>query len=114
MRNTLNVVVGLTLCVSLATFAFAEEKKGKGKEETLKGTFVCTKCSLGETPACGNAIKVKVDGKDVVYYLADTGRKEKYHGKFCTSPAEGSVTGVVSEKDGKKIITPSKDGVKIN
>jgi len=114
MRNTLKVMLGLTLCVGLATFAFAEEKKEKGKEETLKGTIVCTKCELGETPDCGNAIKVKVDGKDVVYYIKDKGKKEKYHGKFCTAPAEGSVTGVVSEKDKKKFITPSKDGVKID
>ena len=110
------LMAGLGLVVVLGLTALADDKKDT-KEVTLMGTFVCGKCELKMTDACSNAIKVteKVDGKDkeVVYWLKDEGKSEKYHGKFCTGPKKGSVTGVVSEKDGKKIITPSKDGVKI-
>lgn len=113
MKIAVKMAVGLVLCIGLASFAVSEEKE-KPKEVTLKGTFVCTKCELGETDDCANAIKVKVDDKDVIYYLKDNAKKEKYHGKFCTKPAKGSVTGVVSEKDKKKFITPSKDGVKLD
>jgi uncharacterized protein DUF6370 len=108
------LMAGLGLVVVLGLTALADDKE---KEVTLKGSFVCGKCELKMTDACSNAIKVteKVDGKDkdVIYWLKDEGKSEKYHGKFCTGPKKGSVTGVVSEKDGKKTITPSKDGVKI-
>ena len=86
----------------------------KDKEVTLKGTIVCTKCELGETSDCANAIKVKEDGKDVVYYFDDNGKAEKYHATICTEPRKGSVTGVVTTKDKKKYIKPKKDGVKFD
>jgi hypothetical protein len=56
---------------------------------------------------CATVIKVKEGGKDIVYYFDEAGHK-KYHSKVCTESKEGSVTGKVSEKDGKKIITVSK------
>ena len=65
-----------------------------------------------ETKACGNAIKTQIDGKDVTVYFDDKGKGEKYHKGICSDPKKGSVTGVVTEKDKKKFITPAKDGVK--
>jgi hypothetical protein len=116
MKTLGMLMAGLGLVVVLGLTALADDKKEE-KEVTLKGSFVCGKCELKMTDACYNAIKVseKVDGKDtdVIYWLKDEGKSEKYHGKFCTGPKKGSVTGVVSEKDSKKWITPSKDGVKI-
>jgi hypothetical protein len=84
------------------------------KEVTLKGTILCAKCELKESKKCQNAIRVKEDGKDVVYYLKDQGGKAKYHKDICQGPKEGSVTGKVSEKEGKKYITPDADGVKFD
>jgi len=110
MKAMVRIVLGLVAMVGLMAAVHAADKDAK--PEKLKGTFVCTKCELGETDDCANAIKVKVDDKDVIYYLKDKGKKEKYHGKFCQAPKMGSVTGVVSEKDKKKYITPGKDGVK--
>jgi hypothetical protein len=101
-------VLGLALVFALVTAVQAEEKK----EVTLKGTIACSKCGLKETEDCGNAIVVKEGDKEVVYYFMDKGKKEKYHKEICTAKKMGTVKGVVSEKDGKKWITPSKDGVK--
>ena len=80
-----------------------KEKKDDKKAETLKGTIVCTKCELGETKDCGNAIKTKIGDKEVIVYIDDKAKAEKYHKDFCTAPKKGSVTGVISEKDKKKI-----------
>jgi hypothetical protein len=121
MRMTaMRLGLGLAIigALVLSGRAAEEPKKEEQKEVTLKGTIVCTKCELGETKACGNAIKTKIDGKDVVVYFKDKAKGEGYHSKFCQGPKAGSVTGVVGEedRDGKKvkIITPSKDGVKFD
>ncbi|HEV8059619.1 MAG TPA: DUF6370 family protein [Gemmataceae bacterium] len=108
----MKLVCSLMLALAVTVVTLASVRAEDGKEVTLKGTILCSKCELKETPACGNAIRVKEDGKDVVYYLKDKAGKEGYHKTFCQGPVEGSVTGVVVEKDGKKWITPAKDGVK--
>jgi len=108
MKNII-MVLGIALfCVAGLVIA-AEEK---GKEVTLKGEVMCTKCALSETPDCGHAIKVKENGKEVTYYFKDNGKAESYHDKVCGGPANGTVKGKVEEKDGKKWIIPAKDGVK--
>ncbi len=116
-KTALRLGLGLAIVGVLVLSArAADEKKEEKKEVTLKGTLTCSKCDLGETKACGTVIKVKEGGKDVVYYFKDEGKKEKYHGEICTGAKAGSVTGVVTEdeKEKKKFITPSKDGVKID
>lgn len=111
MKAAFKTLLGLAMVFALVVVARAEEKKAK--KVTLKGFIQCTKCSLKETDECGNAIVVKEDGKDVTYYFDDDGKGEKYHKKFCTSgKKKGSVTGVVSKKDGKNYIKPDKNGVK--
>jgi hypothetical protein len=78
------------------------------KEVTLKGTITCAKCDLKlDKKTCHTVIKVTEEGKDVVYYLDDESGK-KNHKKICQEAKKGSVTGTVSEKDGKKIVTASK------
>lgn len=116
MKYALGLVLTLTLAFAVGLDGTAQEKDKKGgdKAVTLKGTITCSKCDLGETTACGNVIQVKEGDKTVVYYFADNGAKEPYHAKICKSPLKGSVTGVVSEKDKKKTITPAKDGVKFD
>ncbi len=118
MKVASKILLGLVaiFAVTVLTVARAEEEKKAepAKAVTLKGELGCPKCVFGIEKTCGNAIKTKVDGKDVIYVLKDKRKAEKYHGKICTESAPGSVTGVVS-KDGKKnFITPSKDGVKFD
>lgn len=81
------------------------------KEVTLKGKIMCAKCALKlkGISKCTTCIKVKEGDKDVVYLLLDKGNKEEYHEEVCGGgEKDGIVTGVVSEKDGKKWIKPSK------
>ena len=100
-RNLLGV---LALLGILAVSAQAADK-----EVTLKGTILCAKCALKEAKQCQTAIKVKEGGKEVVYYFLDKGNKESYHEEVCGGgQKEGTVTGTVAEKNGKKWITPKK------
>jgi len=71
---------------------------------TLTGTAMCAKCALHETDQCQTVLEVKTaDGKVERYYLTT----KMGHDKFCSGKTEGvTVTGTVSEKDGKKYITP--------
>jgi hypothetical protein len=79
------------------------------RSETLKGTILCARCALKETKKCQTAIQVKEGGKTVTYYFLDKGHSEDYHEEVCGGGKKpGSVTGIVSEKEGKKYITPKK------
>jgi hypothetical protein len=84
------------------------------KEVKLTGTMVCGKCSLKETSKCSNVLQVKEGDKIVNYFLDDQGAKESYHEGVCGGDkVEGvTVTGAVTEKDGKKWIKPTKVDVK--
>ena len=107
MKTAFTLLIVSTLGLIMAAGLRAEDKK----EVTLKGTILCAKCALkaeGVTK-CTTAIQVKEDGKDVVYYFDDKGAKEDYHEEVCGGATkEGTVTGVVSKKDGKMMIKPSK------
>jgi len=71
---------------------------------TLTGTAMCAKCVLHETDQCQTVLEVKTaDGRVERYYFINN----MDHHKFCSGKTEGvTVTGTVSEKDGKKYITP--------
>lgn len=76
-------------------------------EVTLKGTITCAKCDLKVQKKCATVIKVKEKDKDVVYYF-DADAHKKNHGQICTTPKEGSVTGVKSKEGEKNIVKVSK------
>lgn len=99
----------LVLCLFVAcTFVVAAEKAEKAdKEVTVKGNITCAKCELKKEDKCTTVIVAKEAGKDVVYYLDEKSGKAN-HAKICKEGKEGSVTGTVADKDGKKTITASK------
>ena len=79
------------------------------KEVKLEGKIMCAKCALKQAKKCATVIKVNDDGKEVVYWFLDKGTKEEYHEEVCGGAVkEGTVTGTISEKDGKKWIKPKK------
>lgn len=98
-----------------ATSTAAEDPKPAAqadKEVTLTGTMHCAKCGLkiAGIKKCTNAIIVKEGDKSVTYLLDDKGNGENYHEGLCGGGSKDgmNVTGVVTEKDGKKWIKPSK------
>lgn len=99
-------------CTSLVS-AVADEKPA-AKEVKLTGTLVCGACKLNESKKCTNVLQVKEKDKTVNYWLTDKGNDEPYHEKVCGGGElkDVTVTGVVTEKDGKKTVKASKVDVK--
>ena len=105
MKVAWRMALGL---VALFAVIVAVQADDKDKEKTLKGTITCAKCDLKLEKKCATVIqeKVKKDGKDVeVLYWFDAPSNKKYHSDICQEAKPGSVTGVVTEKDGKKLIS---------
>lgn len=102
-KMLLSGVAGLSLMLGVALMAQAAD------EVTLTGKMQCAKCTLKETKACQNVLTVKDGDNEVKYYLTG-GAAKKAHKKVCPpdSSAEATVTGKVSEKDGKKMLEASK------
>ena len=95
-------VCGLFLGASLTVLA-AEDK-------TITGEAKCAKCALSEAKACQNVVVVKEGDKSVNYYMdANNAVAKANHAKagFCKGDKKVKVTGEVTEKDGKKFITPT-------
>lgn len=79
-------------------------------ETTLSGTLACAKCTLKKADAakCQDVLVVKdASGNATEYYVAKNETAEKA-GHQCQKESHATVTGTVSEKDGKKWITASK------
>jgi hypothetical protein len=100
-RSAWMMVLALFAVAALVAGVQADDKK----DMKYEGTITCAKCDLGKADKCATVIKLK--DKDEVYYF-DTDSHKKYHGKICNSPKEGTVTGTVTEKDGKKVIKVTK------
>jgi hypothetical protein len=82
----------------------------KDKEVKLTGNLMCAKCKLkmeGVTK-CTNALQVKEGEKTVTYILDDKGDDEDYHQCGGGEKKNVTVTGKVTEKDGKKTVKPTK------
>jgi len=107
MRTFFVAAAMLCSLVLLTAGICAQDKKGDGKEVTLKGKITCNKCDLGKSKTCETVIVVK-EGKDDVVYFFDAAAHKKNHGTICTEAKQGSVTGTVKDADKKKVITVSK------
>ena len=105
MRSALSVAVALAFVFAVVIGVRAEEKKDN--EVKLSGKITCSKCECKKTAECHTVIVVKKGDKVTLYYFDDAANK-KYHKGICKKGKPGSVTGKVSEEDGKKIITVSK------
>jgi len=76
----------------------------------LTGSLLCAKCSLKKADAheCQDVLVVTdPKGAKAEYYVTKNEVAEKA-GEACTQEVKATVTGTVSQKDGKTWLTPSK------
>ncbi len=100
MKTAVKVALSLVMVLGLMALTWADDTK----EQKLSGTVTCAKCDLKLIKGkCHTVVKVK----DTVYWFEPDDSK-KYHKAICMEAKEGTVTGTVSEKDGKKWVKVSK------
>ena len=107
MKSRLLVAIALIAALGFATAAIAADV-------TLSGNVACAKCTLKKADAkeCQDVLVVAGEkGATTDYYIVKNAVSEKF-GHVCTGSKAATVTGTVSEKDGKKWITLSKMDVK--
>jgi hypothetical protein len=96
--------------VAALTLAIAGPAIAAALDEKLSGTLVCAQCFLKKPDAheCQDVLLVSdAQGGTVEYYVTKNEVAQKA-GEACTNEIKATVTGAVSEKDGRKWITPSK------
>jgi len=92
-------------------------------EVTLQGDLTCAKCGLHESSTCQSVLVVKQGSgkpggqqgskndsqgtKDVKYYLARNAVADAQHEKVCGGSVPVTITGVVTEEGGRKVLTAS-------
>ena len=107
MKKFITALAAGVLLVGLTPHLSAVDMTSK--EVTITGSMVCAKCALHETKECQNVVQVTQDGKTVNYYLEQNDVSKAAHDAICTgSPEKVTVTGQVTEKDGKQTMTPTK------
>ena len=105
MKKTLLLLAAGLLLAAVVPRALAADKN----QVTLTGTMVCGKCKLHETAECQNVLQAEKDGKTVNYYLTQNKVSKAFHDNICQNDGEKvTVTGKVSEKDGKEELVASK------
>ena len=95
------------LILSLSAIVFATALTASAEEVTLSGKATCAKCDLKTATKCQNVLQVTTAGKTTTYELMGD-KSTAFHKQVCSESKEATVTGTVSEKDGKKIITVAK------
>ena len=95
------VATALTLVITAPALA---------ADEIYSGSLMCAKCTLNKADAhdCQDVLIVTdAKGAKTEYYITKNQVAEKA-GEACTQEVRATVTGTVSEKDGKAWLTPSK------
>ena len=97
--------IGVALALVLGLMAVSTVSAA---EATFKGTLSCAKCTLKKADKCQDVLTVTDDkGAATEYWIVKNEAAEKA-GHQCTKTAPATVTGEVSDKDGKKWIAASK------
>ena len=104
LKLTLALLAGLALGGAAFT-ALANDSK----PTTITGNMVCGKCTLHITDKCQNVVQVTENDKTVNYFLKQNDVSNDAHDAVCHGDTEKvTVTGTIKEKDGKKIMVPTK------
>jgi hypothetical protein len=90
------------LAVLAVPFVFSSE------ETVIEGQDVCNKCSRGESSSCEPVIVENKDGVETVYHVVQNQVAQDFHGSHvCQGSKSVRATGVVSDDNGKKLLTLS-------
>ena len=103
MMTTIRVAVAFALLAFVAAPAIAAD-------EIYSGSLLCAKCALNKADAheCQDVLIVTdAKGAKTEFYITKNEVAEKA-GEACTQEIKATVTGSVSQKDGKTWLTPSK------
>ena len=96
-RSTANIVAEGSVSGEGDRSVFTPTSLVLQETKKLEGTALCLKCELGETRTCQNAIRVTVDGKDVLYKLDQNGVSKKFHRHVCQETVAVVAEGTVAE-----------------
>jgi uncharacterized protein (DUF2147 family) len=100
----MRIVLATVLALGFGLLFWAgADAQDKGKEVKITGQVICAKCGLAKEKTCMTTVVEKKDGKDIIYYF-DKDSHKKWHDDICGGAKDGTVTGTVTEKDGKKTI----------
>jgi hypothetical protein len=103
MKTMTRVALAVAVLTMAATPSIAAD-------EVFSGSLLCAKCSLNKPDAheCQDVLIVTdAKGAKAEYYITKNAVAEKA-GEACTQEVKATVTGTVSQKDGKTWLTPSK------
>lgn len=77
--------------------------------QTFTGSIMCAKCKLQKADAksCQDVLVVDNGTEKAEYYIEKNSVAEEF-GHVCSGDSKATVTGEVTEKDGKTWISPSK------
>lgn len=103
MKTMIRVGLVLTVLAALAVPAWAAE-------ETLTGKIMCAMCTLKKADAkeCQDVLVVTDAKGGTTEYYVEKNAVAKKAGDVCTGAVAATITGTVSEKDGRKWIAASK------
>ena len=105
MQKALKLALAVILALGLLGPVGLGAMRGAA-EVTMTGKIVCALCTLNKADQ-KDCQDVFVSNDEVEYYI-EKNKTATDAGHVCTSEVSATVTGTVSEKDGKKWITASK------
>ena len=100
----------LTRIAVIVMMTFAIAVPAVALDETYSGSLMCAKCTLNKPDAheCQDVLIVTDDkGVKTEYYITKNDVAQKA-GETCTAEVKATITGTVSQQDGKTWLTPSK------
>ncbi len=103
----MKTMIRVALAVAVVTMTAAPSVAGG---DVFSGTLLCAKCPPQKPDAheCQDVLIVTdATGTKAEYYITKNAVAEKA-GEACTQEVKATVTGTVSQKDGKTWLTPSK------
>lgn len=102
----LSIVAGLALMIAAGLVG----QSVSAEEVTLNGTIMCAKCKLKKDDAkeCQDVLVTKDETGAATEYYVTKNDVAKSFGHNCSGEVPATITGEVTEKDGRKWIAASK------